>query len=143
MVGRCGFTQDHSTSPHHSSHVAQLFSLGITRMKQQINRPIVTKGSPVVPIFAALTMLGLSIYAFPFLLDEIKSGWAYSPAVVFGDGTKVYHNTSPAAYWVSVAIPMVGFVAMPILSIFVLCGVVIDHKRKVAAAAKEKAQRDA
>jgi len=112
-------------------------------MKQQTNRPIVTKGSPVVPILAALTMLGLSIYGFPFVLDEIKSGWAYSPAVVFGDGTKVYQSASPAAYWVSVAIPMAGFVTMPILSIFTFCGLVIDHKRKVAAAAKEKAQRDA
>jgi hypothetical protein len=107
------------------------------------NRPLVTRGSPVVWILAALTMLGLSIYGFPFMFDEIKSGWAYSPAVVFGDGAKVYHSTSPVAYWFSVALPMAGFVAMPIISIFVLCGVVIDHKRKSAAAAKEKGQADA
>lgn len=107
------------------------------------NRLLVTRGSPLVPILAALTMLGFGIYAFPVVLDEIKTGAAYSPGVVFGDSTKVYENTSPIAFWVSVGLPMASFVAMIILSIFTLCGVVIDHKRKVAAAAKEKANHDA
>ena len=107
------------------------------------NRPLVTRGSPVVPILAALTMLWLSIYTFPFLMDDFRSGWIYSLGIVFDDTTKIYRSSSPAAFWIHVGFFMSGCLLMIALAIFIFVGVIIDHKRKVAAAAKEKAQHDA
>jgi hypothetical protein len=138
-----GLSEKPSAVSHRSSRVAQLFSLGIIHMKQQINRPIISRGSPVVPILAALTMLGLSIYTFSFLMDEVRSGWTYSLGVVFDNTTKIYRSSSPIAFWVHVGFFMSSCVLMIALAIFTFVGLVIDHKRKVAAAAKEKAQHDA
>ena len=132
-----GLSEKPSAVSHRSSRVAQLFSLGIIHMKQQINRPIISRGSPVVPILAALTMLGLSIYTFSFLMDEVRSGWTYSLGVVFDNTTKIYRSSSPIAFCMSSCVLMIA------LAIFTFVGLVIDHKRKVAAAAKEKAQHDA
>jgi hypothetical protein len=107
------------------------------------NRPIISKGSPVVPILAALTMLGLSIYTFPFLMDEVRSGWTYSLGVVFDNSTKIYRSSSPIAFWIHVGFFVSSCALMIALAIFTFVGVVIDHRRKVAAAAKEKVQHDA
>jgi hypothetical protein len=106
------------------------------------NRPLVTRGSPVVPILAALTMLGMGVYGFPFLLDNYKSGWTYSFGIVFDNTTKIYRSSSPIAFWIYTGFFMFGFVLAIVLAIFTFVGVVIDHKRKVAAAAKEKTQHD-
>jgi hypothetical protein len=106
------------------------------------SRPLVTRGSPVVPILAALTMLGMGIYGFPFLLDNYKSGRTYSLGVTFDNTTKIYRSNSPTAFWIYTGFFMFSFVLMIALSIFTFVGVIIDHKRKVAAAAKEKTQHD-
>jgi hypothetical protein len=111
-------------------------------MKEKINRPIVSRGSPVVPVCAALTLLWFGIYGIPVVMDEIKAGWAYSLGVIFNNATKIYRSSSPMAFWMNIGLLMFGFVMAIALGIFILCGVVIDHKRKAAAVAKEKERQD-
>jgi hypothetical protein len=106
-------------------------------------RPPVTRSSQAVGILAGLTLLGLGIYGFPFFVDPVKSGWTYSFGVVFDDTTKIYRSSSPVAFWIHTGFYMVSGGLMIALGIFSLIGVVIDHKRKLAAAAKEKAEHDA
>ena len=106
-------------------------------MKQKINRPIVSKGSPVVPVFAALTLLALGILVIPTLLEELKTGKSYSVAVVFGNGTKVSRTGLPIAFWTNLGIQVFGFAMMIILGIAMLCGVIIDYKRKISERRKK------
>jgi hypothetical protein len=109
-------------------------------MKRKSYRPIITKGSPVVPILAALTLLWFGIYGMPFALGEIKAGWAYSPGVVFDSAAKIYRNSSPVSFWINVGLHIFGFVLAIALGIFTFIGLFIDRKRKIAAGAKKKAQ---
>jgi len=66
------------------------------------------------------------------------SGWTYSVAVIFGDGTKVSTTNAPAAFWISIGLLSVAFVGGFIVGIGVLREVVVEHKRKVAAKKKQR-----
>jgi hypothetical protein len=107
-------------------------------MKPNIRRPVVTKGSLIVPVFVALTMLAFCIYGAPGVVEDLKSGQSYTLAAFWGDGTKVSEGVSPIAFWMNVGLNIAGLAVMSIGSIFLLCGVVIDHKRKKEAATKEE-----
>ncbi len=65
MVGRCGFTQDHSTSPHHSSHVAQLCSLGGTKRMRTLTHPLVLLCCTVASVFLWMPF-GMGYYDWPW-----------------------------------------------------------------------------
>ena len=108
-------------------------------MKRNVNRPIRTTSSLAVDVFASVTMIGFSIYGAPYIWQEFKTGHAYSLGVVFGDSHKIAQSNSPAAFWMSVVLPALGFLGMFICSVFVLREVVIEYKRKVAAK-KERAK---
>lgn len=86
----------------------------------------------MVPVLAALTMLGFGIYGMPVALNEIKTGAVYSLAVIFGDGTQVHKDSSPIAFWMNTGLHILAFVMMIILGVGMLCGVVIDQKRKIS-----------
>jgi hypothetical protein len=101
-------------------------------MKDKINRPIVSKGSPVVPVLAALTALAFGIYGVPAMMEELKTGQTYSLAVIFGDGTKIFRSSSPVAFWMNVGFFILSFASAIILGIWVLFGTIIDCKRRAA-----------
>ena len=85
----------------------------------------------------------LTIYSAPAVIEELKTGRAYTLAAFFGDGTKVSESDFPIAFWVNVGLHIAGFAAMSIISVLLLCLLVIEHKRKVTAAAEEKVRDDA
>lgn len=103
-------------------------------------RPPVTRSSQAVWILAGSTFLGLGIYGFPFFVEPFKSGWTYSFGLVFDDTTKIYRSSSPVAFWIYTGFYLAGGVLMIAIGIFSLIGVVLDQKRKLATAAKEKAK---
>jgi hypothetical protein len=105
-------------------------------------RPPVTRSSQAVGILVGLTLLGLGIYGFPFIVEPVKSGWTYSFGLVFDDTTKIYRSSSPVAFWIHAGFYMVSGGLMIAFGILSLIGVVIDQKRKLAEAAK-KAKHDA
>jgi hypothetical protein len=86
----------------------------------------------MVPVLAALTLIAFGIYGLPAAFEELKTGQAYSLAVVFGDGSKVQKDASPVAFWLNVGLHIFGFSMGIILGIGTLYGSVIDYKRKVA-----------
>jgi hypothetical protein len=99
-------------------------------VKRETNRPIISKGSPTVPVLAALTLLVLAILSAPTLLEELKSGQSYSVAVIFANGTKVFRTGSPISFWLNMGTQILGFVIFIFFGIFIFCGVMIDYKRK-------------
>jgi hypothetical protein len=107
-------------------------------VQQNIKRPIVSKSSLAVPVLAALTLLALAVYGAPTVLEELKTGQAYSLAVIFANGTKVYRDSSPMAFWINVGFHIFSFVMMILLSILMPCEAVIDYKRKVAEQKKQR-----
>jgi hypothetical protein len=112
-------------------------------MKQPITCPTSSKGSSAVWIFAALTMLALSIWSVPAVINELKTGRVYSLAVFIGDGTKISKSDSPAEFWLNTGLHITGFVLMAGLSVLLLCLLFMEHKRKVTAATKERVRHDA
>jgi hypothetical protein len=100
-------------------------------------RPIATRGSPLVWVFAALTMLALCIYGAPDVVEELKTGRVYSLAVFVGDATKISRSDSPIAFWMNAGLHMAGLVIMIILSILLLCLLVIENRKRVAEQKKK------
>jgi hypothetical protein len=73
-------------------------------VNEKARRPIVSNGSPLAWVLAALMFIALGIYGMPAALEELKAGQAYSLAVVFGDGSKVQKDISPISFWLNLGL---------------------------------------
>jgi hypothetical protein len=70
--------------------------------------------------------------------NELKTGRAYSLAVVVGDSATVEKSNSPAAYWAHIGFHIFGCAAGIVLPIGVICEIITEHKRKVAVQKKQQ-----
>ena len=106
-------------------------------MKQDTNRPIRTTSSQLVMVCASLTAWGIGVFGLFPLIDEIKSGQAYTlGGILLGVGTKVSRDTSPIVFWMNTGLHISGVLAAFITPIFSFREVIIEHKRKIDARKK-------
>jgi hypothetical protein len=76
--------------------------------------------SPAISALMAFTLIGIGACGFEPVTNELKTGKAYTLAVMFGQGSKVHRDTSPEAYWINIGWQTLGFAIGIILGISIL-----------------------
>jgi len=111
-------------------------------MKHSIKRPIQSTASQIIGVCVALIALVGSVIGGFAVIDGMTTGRVYSVALVFGDSTMVSKDSASIAYWTSMGLFSLSCVGGLIVGIGLLREVVIEHKRKVADAKKNRTTTD-
>jgi hypothetical protein len=105
-------------------------------VKQHIERPFPSRSSQIVNGFAGVSFLAICIFAAVWLIDDLKTGKTFSPAIIVGERTLVDRASSPRAFWVDTGLYLSGACVGMIVSVSVLFEVLAQHKRKATALRK-------
>jgi hypothetical protein len=94
-------------------------------------RPVRSTVSQIVWMSVAVLMFALALSSVMFVTQALKSGQTLSVKVIFGSTAIVHRNDQPEAFWKTVGLLGVNVVVLPIVGIFLLREVSLEHKRKV------------
>jgi len=103
------------------------------RFEDRKPRPIRSTTSQAIVICAILTLAMVSVKGLSILIEELRTGHTYSPALFFGDRAMVFKNISPKAYWVDMSFYVFSLLGLFVVIVFAGRDVIIEHKRKVAS----------
>ncbi|HEY1661013.1 MAG TPA: hypothetical protein VGI03_01220 [Verrucomicrobiae bacterium] len=108
-------------------------------LKPILNRPLRTTTSLLVAVCASLTMWGFGILGSSAVIEELKSGQAYSVANLYFDtlGAKISRDVSPVSFWMNTGLHVAGALVAFILPILAFREVIIEQKRKIATRKKQ------
>lgn len=110
-------------------------------MKKERGKPAKRQLSPGVTILIAFTFLALAFCGVSPLLEEIKTGRAYTLGVMFADATKASKSESPAGFWMNMAWQIFGWGSMVVLGVGgIIQAIFFDHKKGAENAQNDAAQ---